>query len=495
MRPAVIVLASVLLSIPASAREWFVAPGGSGNGDPGSPLGSVQAGIDAAQPGDVVSVAAGTYSERLRSVRAGQPGAPITIRGTAGALVTNAGRVLTLGHPYHVIETLVLDGQYGDDDAVRIETAADGAILRGVEVRRAQRDCIDMGAPANVLIEGCTIHHCLNAAGGRTDAHGIVGGAVRDLTIRNTEIHTFSGDAVQFDPGRASAGWDRITIEGCTFWLAPLPAAENGFDAGVVPGENAIDTKVNASGPLAHLTVRDTVAHGFQNGLISNMAAYNLKERVVAELDRVTIYDSEIALRLRAPADVTVTNAVIYDVVTAVRYEDNIETPRLFSSTLGTGITRLFQAASSNATVVDARNVLVLGTTLPGELPPSQGSLAVDANAFVGAAQHDYRLAAGSPAIDQGIDVPVSSDRAGNARPHGAAHDVGAYEYCDTECRAAPDAGPGGDPDDPAGAGGGCCRTTRTAMPWPALLVVALGLRRRRKPQGALAGRIGVRRH
>jgi hypothetical protein len=471
-----------MLPMTASAREWHVAPGGSGNGDAGTPLGTVQAGIDAAQPGDVVVVAAGTYAERLRSVRAGQAGAPITIRGTAGALVTSAGRVLTLRHAHHVIEMLVLDGQYGDDDTVRIESAADSAVLRGLEIRRAQKDCVDMGAPPNVLIDGCTIHHCLNAAGGRTDAHGVVAGAVRDLTIRNTEIHTFSGDALQLDPDRASPGWDRVLVEGCTFWLAPLPAPANGFPAGTVPGENAIDTKVYASGAPARLTVRDTIARGFRDGLINNMAAYNLKERVVAELDRVTIYDSEIALRLRAPANVTVKNAVIHDVATAVRYEDNIEAPRLYSSTLGQGITRSFQAASSSATMVDGRNVLVLGASLPPQLPSALGSLAVDATAFEDAAQHDYRLVAGSPASDGGVSIPPTHGPRGNARPHGDAHDVGAFEYCGTACMPAPEEDDPADPDAPAGAVDGCCRTTRSLPPWPALLVVAwtLAVRRRR---------------
>ena len=74
-------------------------------------------------------------------------------------------------------------------------------ILRNTEVRSTSRDAVDIGAPQDVLIEGSLIHHALNAADGRTDAHGIVAGAARRLTIRNTEVHTFSGDAFQIDPG------------------------------------------------------------------------------------------------------------------------------------------------------------------------------------------------------------------------------------------------------------------------------------------------------
>jgi hypothetical protein len=137
----------------------------------------------------------------------------------------------------------VLDGEYGADDTVRIGTDASHFTLRHAEVRHSGRDLIDLTAPPNVTIEDSLLHHALNSTGGRSDAHGIVAGPVQDLVVRNTEIHTFSGDAVQVDPGRSAPGWNRVLIDGCRFWLAPLDEAENGFAAGTVPGENAVDTK------------------------------------------------------------------------------------------------------------------------------------------------------------------------------------------------------------------------------------------------------------
>ena len=447
---------------PAWARDWFVAAGGTGDGSMAAPFGTIQRGLDAAMPGDVVRVAAGTYSAAMQTVRAGSADAPITVRGEAGAIVSLAGRILTVSHAYHVFEQLELDAQYADQDAVRIETAGTATVLRDVEVRRAQRDCVDMGSPSGVLFERCHIHHCLNATGGRTDAHGIVGAAVRDLTIRDTRIHTFSGDALQFDPGRTIPAWDNIIVEGCTLWLEPLPSAENGFAAGTVTGENAIDTKVPA-GSTSHLIVRNTTAYGFRSGLLTNMAAYNMKEGVVADLDRLTIYDSEIALRLRAPATVRVTNAVIYDVLVGVRYEDNIVAPKLYNSTIGAQVTNPFVEASSSATVIDGRNVLVLGASLPGELA-GEGSVAVDASSFRDVGGNDYHLMVGSPAIDRGVTIDVAMDRDGVSRPQGAMHDVGAFEYCPSECAGAPD-GPTPEPP-PGGMPGGCCQTERSEPPW-----------------------------
>jgi len=417
--------------------EWFVAPGGRGSGTSAAPFGRIQDGLRAAQAGDVITVRAGTYPERLRTIRAGAAGAPVRLRaadGRGSVVVTAAGRVLTVEHPSVTVDGLVLDGQYGADDTVRVTDAADDFTLRDTEVRRSSRDLIDMGAADGVLIEDALLHHALNATGGRTDAHGIAAGAVRNLTVRRTEIHTFSGDGLQVDPARAAPGWTGVTIEASRIWLAPLPTPENGFAAGVVPGENAVDTKASPTLPRASLVIRDTVAFGFRGGLISNMAAFNLKEHVAVTLDRISVFDSEIAFRLRGPtgtppagAWVTLMNAVVYDVATAVRYEDHIEQLRVWNTTFGLGVLRPFFAASSAADGLDVQNVLVLGARPREAGRPS--NLAVDARAFADASRHDYAPADGAPQIDAGVALPeVATDRLAVSRPQGRAYDVGAHE-------------------------------------------------------------------
>ena len=164
-------------------------------------------------------------------------------------LVSATGQLLTISHPYFVVESLVLDGKYGNFDLVKVADAADGLVLSKTEIRKATKDCVDMGGPKDVVIEGCHIHHCLNAANTQTDAHGITGGPVQNLVIRDTEINLMSGDAIQFDPGREMPGWNEIRVERCKLWTGPLPTPENGFPAGTVPGENAFDTKTNPSAP------------------------------------------------------------------------------------------------------------------------------------------------------------------------------------------------------------------------------------------------------
>ncbi len=426
-----------------------MAPGGSGDGSAASaPLGRIQQGVQAAQPGDTVLVAPGTYAELVSTVRPGLDGAPITVKSSGGrgsAIVTRAGQVLQASHAWVVVDGLVLDGQYAATDAVRLTSAASRFVLRDSEVRRSGRDCIDMASPADVLIERSLIHRCLWWDGTqRQDAHGIVAGAVRGLTVRDVEIHTFSGDAIQLDPGRQLPGWDDVLVENATIWLAPLGAPENGFAAGVVPGENAIDTKTHAAAPRASLVVRNTTARGFGKGLISNMAAFNLKENVDATLDGVTVSASDIAFRLRGPGSnggawVRLRNAVVHDVLTGIRYEDDIELVEASHVTFGLQVTRPFQSASSGWGGVQVRNTLLLGGTLPTEAPAAGRNLAVAGSAFVAATSGDYRLVAGGGAVDaaqpiDGVDV----DRDGNARVQGAAPDLGAYERAVTPASGLP---------------------------------------------------------
>jgi hypothetical protein len=426
---------AVAVALPVHADTLYVAPGGRGAGTAAAPFGSLRDALAVAAAGDEVVLRPGTYAEGVRTVRGGTTARRLVIRaeqpGTA-LVTTGSSTVVRVSHPFVTIRGLVIDGQYGPHDGLIVDSAAEAFHLQQVEVRRSSKDCIDMRAPANVVVEGALIHRCLNAAGGRTDAHGLVAGAVRNLSIRDTRIHTFSGDAVQLDPDRLAPGWDQVTIERCQFWLEPLALPENGFAVGTVPGENAIDTKTLGTGARATLVVRDTEAWGFRDGLLTNMAAFNIKEHVDVTFDAVTVSRSEIAFRLRGPgarggARVRLQNAVVFDVGTAVRYEDDIEHVEIVNSTFGSGITQLFRAANARAAGVTAYNVLFMGPRAP-ELA-GDSNLPATGSFFVDAGRHDYRLADGSRAVDAGVTLSeVVTDRLGNARPAGGRWDVGAFE-------------------------------------------------------------------
>jgi hypothetical protein len=423
-----------------SGREIYVLDGAKdGNGTSAAPYDSLQLAVNMAQPGDVVILKKTSYRQGFFSVRGGTAAAPITIRAESkwAASLRPMGRIATINHPFIILDGLVMDGDFVHDDLVKIQDNGHYAILRNCEIRNTQKDCIDMDSPKGVLIEGCLIHHSLNPESGRKDAHGIVAGAVRDLTIRNTRIHSFSGDALQLDPARRAPGWDNILVEGCTFWLTKGVKGAPGF-GNVAPGENAIDTKVWPECPFTpKLVVRNTTATGFRNGIIDNMAAFNLKEKIDATLDGVTVGESQHAFRIRGEhlpdtpggAKVTVVNSVIYDCDTGFRIEDNPPDTKICNITFGKKVSKLVELVESDKASISVQNVLILGKgQVDGVTAVNVQN--VDDSAFVNAGSHDYHLSAKSAAIDKGISVlAVRGDRDGNMRT--GAPDNGAYEWAE----------------------------------------------------------------
>jgi hypothetical protein len=118
------------------------------------------------------------------------------------------------------------------------------------------------------------------------------------------------------------------------------------------------------------MTIRDTQAWGFRGGLIRLQAAFNLKENIDAVVDGVTVWNSEIAFRLRGSdantsgAWVRIQNAVLYDVGTGIRYEHDIQRLRVWNTTFGRQIARAFEDVSSAGHArPDVRNVVFVGGT------------------------------------------------------------------------------------------------------------------------------------
>lgn len=101
----------------ASAR--FVTPGGAGNRDGSSwanALPAIQAALDQAQPGDVIYLADGDYDEDLVTKRHGAPGQPITLVGSAKAVLRGSGttgRVFQIFHDYYVLDGWTINGYDG----------------------------------------------------------------------------------------------------------------------------------------------------------------------------------------------------------------------------------------------------------------------------------------------------------------------------------------------------------------------------------------------
>ncbi len=388
------------------------------------------------QPGDTVYLKrGGVWAESLSSDDDGTAGSPITF-GAYGSGDAPRIQGATIYGDHTVLENLVIDHEKAASDALRL-SGARSCTLRSLTVRNGTRDGIELDDADGVVIDSCLIHHFLN--GGFTnqvDGHGIVATNTQGITIRGTDIHHVSGDSFQTDPDRDTDTPDDILIESCHFWTSPLTSDFNdGWHAGDRPGENAIDMKMITADwdlvPRCRITIRSTLAHGWKrDSFITNKAAFNMKEKIEAVFDRVTVYDCEIAFRLRGTrgnANATIQNAVVYDCEKAFRAEDAVANLKLYNSTLGDGLATLFEVVSgSGESTWELRNNAFLGSK-PAQAGHASNRAASAAD-FVNAAARDYHLAAGSALIDAGTAVAsVTTDRDGSAR--GAAIDVGAYEF------------------------------------------------------------------
>ena len=127
-RSALLALAPLLVlllgSCASAGTTFFVSPNGNDAGDgtsPDSALGSIQAAIDRAEPGDVVRVLAGEFAEDVETTRHGEANAPIRIIGVPDSsgrrpVLRGAGRshIVDVRHSFIWIEDLQVDGLVGD---------------------------------------------------------------------------------------------------------------------------------------------------------------------------------------------------------------------------------------------------------------------------------------------------------------------------------------------------------------------------------------------
>lgn len=404
----------------------------SATGTSDDPLKTISEALTRAQAGERVIIREGTYNEKVVFPRDGSYSQRITLKALDGEEVTikQTGTVMEINKRYITVENIILDGNWGASDLLRVGDNADYLVIKDCELKNTMRDAVDMGGPDGVLIEGCKIHDAIWFSGGnREDAHGIVTTGVQDLTIRDTEIYYVSGDTLQFQYD----GWDNVLIENCRLWNGPLPSARGGAPAGANVGENAVDTKYYEADGRGKLTLKNITAYGWVSDYISNAAAFNLKHNIEATVDAVECYDSEICFRVRGPggdkggAWVTIMNAIMYDSEKAVRYEDSIENLKIYNNIFGDGLNKLFESAGGHGSGFDVRNNLFLGS-VPSDA--SDGSnLAVESDAFLDISSGDYHPVEDSPALDNGIEIPeVMRDFDGKVRPGGAAYDVGAFE-------------------------------------------------------------------
>jgi ferric-dicitrate binding protein FerR (iron transport regulator) len=432
-------LAGRTLHVDAAARH-------RGTGAPDAPFRTLQDALQAAAAGTCILVHDGLYRESLVTVRGGEgESRRIVVRAEhpRRAVVSSPDGALRIAHPWIVVEGLVIDGESGPSDAVIVDTAGDHAALHDLEVRNAGRDGIDLRSPRDVLVEGCWIHDAY-AAPPHT-AHGIVTFAVAGLTVRDTEVHHCSGSGILLmqegdDPLRS---WDAVTIERCAVWTAPLTQPRPGVPAGVAPGVAAVVAQRGPGSPPGRLTIRASRFHGWGGSAGTAEAAVRLRGTVSALLDGNRVYDNAVGVwiddggsaGLRPAVSLTAAGNVFHGNGTAILCGGPVELTGLFwNNTFGLGHRQALRFGAPPARVEFLNNLFV-GADVPVEAR-GPSNLRVPGEAVVSAREHDYRPAAGSPAVEAGVDIPQAGrDVRGVPRPPGARPDVGAFQLAPKERR------------------------------------------------------------
>jgi hypothetical protein len=410
------------------------------------------------RPGDAIYLRRGrSWNEVLELSAAGTRAQPLKL-GAYGSGAKPIIYELTLRGDYWVVEDIMVDHRKQAGDALRLRNARH-CVLRRLTVRNGLNDGIDVQLADGVLIEDCLVHHFLAGSfTNQVDAHGITATRTDGVTIRRTEVHHVSGDSFQSDPSRTlSTPSDNILIEDCHFWTSPLDQHFNEhWRAGERPGENAIDTKICKDPALVgsarrmRITLRNVRAHGWKrDGYIDNKAAFNLKEKIEAVFDGVTVYDCEIAFRLRGSlgnAIVALKNAVIYDCEKAVRAESNLHSLQVLNCTFGENIGAHFELAPSSNTNLGTWSLL--NTAFVGSAPfvaTDRSNRAISPSEFLDSRRYDYRPRGGSLLLKAGLTLSaVPRDRDGKLRT--TPYDVGAYQISGT---APPDPEPRPQPEEP----------------------------------------------
>lgn len=133
-----------------------------------NPGDSIQKAIDGAQPGDTVHLSDGVHNEDMVTVRDGEKGNPITIKGSRKAIVHGGGnsRVFQVFHDYITIDGFTLDGHFTGDgnkeehyrdkmlyvhgqrkprtireDGKEYRSSIDGVVVKNMEFMRCGGEC------------------------------------------------------------------------------------------------------------------------------------------------------------------------------------------------------------------------------------------------------------------------------------------------------------------------------------------------------------------
>ncbi len=434
-----LLLPFLALAGPAEPATWHVAPGGS-DSSPGTlaaPFATLQHAADVVLPGDTVLVRAGTYHQVVTVSRSGTAGAEIVLAAYPGERPVLDGTGLLasewLGGIVHV-----LNAAYIRVRGLTLTNAGPGIQAAGILVEDSQHVTVEENVTDDTTSSGIGVWGCEDVTLEDNEViRACHGGIQEQVSVAGTRGFRVVGNRIH-DAGGTENGGEGICLKdgssegvarGNAVWNQP---AKFGI---YVDAWDKHTRDIEVDGNVVHDCIDGIGLSSEMGGLLERIRVTNnlcwgnsLRGLTVGDYGGVTTHPMNdlwivnntfagngtsgwgggIAVDNREARNVVVRNNVV-------------------SGHPSFGIIVALAIPAGTVTVDHNLIDAFMDDVAEGE---TRGTDAVEAEPrFVDAAAHDFRLAAGSPALDRGNPALAPAfDFDGVARPQGAGIDLGAFE-------------------------------------------------------------------
>lgn len=407
------------------AAALYVAAQGDDHHDGSSPakaLRTISAALSRAQAGDTVFIGPGTYAEQIITTRGGTPGAEITIKALDGKAVIDGTR---------------LDWRTAaNQNQGLVELRHPFVRLVGLTIENSKNTGVILAAN-NLTVEDCTIvstqlHAISTDTEHQMNRPGSNGSMIREVVLRNNVVEKASLAGNSQAISLIADGFKVIgnTVrdsqrEGIDIWLG---ARHGEVQGNTVYGNAAAGIFVDGA---SYVAIHHNVVYRNRAGIGVSSEDRHYTTQHIWVYDNIAYDNREGGIFLwddkyRPGHDGVQDVLVAYNTMIGNKYSiylAGLDTTARILNNLGYATRENFQNDSAHSSFAVKGNVW---------LAAAEGFAAVE--------RKDFRLVAGSRAIDQGTAIPpvkddggksfsIATDFEGSPRIFGGKPDAGAYEY------------------------------------------------------------------